>query len=121
MTRRPPRSTRTDTLFPYTTLFRSHRRRSGDRGARARDRRRDDAGAEGQADDPGRDQVGNAGKGARVLHRLGAQRRGLVAGPSQNRKSVVWGKMASDRVYLGVGVMIKKQRTSTNQTSNEES
>src|SRR3546814_5354760 len=31
MLRRPPRSTRTDTLFPYTTLFRSHRRgrRSG--------------------------------------------------------------------------------------------
>src|SRR3546814_19746546 len=27
MIRRPPRSTRTDTLFPYTTLF-----RSGDRG-----------------------------------------------------------------------------------------
>src|SRR3546814_17756079 len=25
MTRRPPRSTRTDTLFPYTTLFRSLR------------------------------------------------------------------------------------------------
>src|SRR3546814_2371918 len=24
MNRRPPRSTRTDTLFPYTTLFRSH-------------------------------------------------------------------------------------------------
>src|SRR3546814_15704464 len=31
MIRRPPRSTRTDTLFPYTTLFRSVRaaRRSG--------------------------------------------------------------------------------------------
>src|SRR3546814_5599262 len=31
MTRRPPRSTRTDTLFPYTTLFRSkgHRPVSG--------------------------------------------------------------------------------------------
>src|SRR3546814_5150382 len=27
MIRRPPRSTRTDTLFPYTTLFRSHPRR----------------------------------------------------------------------------------------------
>src|SRR3546814_9362095 len=27
MKRRPPRSTRTDTLFPYTTLFRSERRR----------------------------------------------------------------------------------------------
>src|SRR3546814_5499445 len=26
MIRRPPRSTRTDTLFPYTTLFRSKRR-----------------------------------------------------------------------------------------------
>src|SRR3546814_18077010 len=28
MIRRPPRSTRTDTLFPYTTLFRSARARS---------------------------------------------------------------------------------------------
>src|SRR3546814_1535643 len=27
MIRRPPRSTRTDTLFPYTTLFRSYGRR----------------------------------------------------------------------------------------------
>src|SRR3546814_12791844 len=27
MIRRPPRSTRTDTLFPYTTLFRSRRSR----------------------------------------------------------------------------------------------
>src|SRR3546814_3509524 len=34
MIRRPPRSTRTDTLFPYTTLFRSLRRRP--------DRQRDD-------------------------------------------------------------------------------
>src|SRR3546814_11883618 len=38
MLRRPPRSTRTDTLFPYTTLFRSRRcrcngwRRLGRRG-----------------------------------------------------------------------------------------
>src|SRR3546814_7988720 len=29
MIRRPPRSTRTDTLFPYTTLFRSGRHESG--------------------------------------------------------------------------------------------
>src|SRR3546814_11849845 len=28
--RRPPRSTRTDTLFPYPTLFRSHPRHRGD-------------------------------------------------------------------------------------------
>src|SRR3546814_1036537 len=37
MIRRPPRSTRTDTLFPYTTLFRSlfrsHRAKSRCRGA----------------------------------------------------------------------------------------
>src|SRR3546814_10892169 len=30
MIRRPPRSTRTDTLFPYTTLFRSLRGAQGD-------------------------------------------------------------------------------------------
>src|SRR3546814_11527294 len=29
MIRRPPRSTRTDTLFPYTTLFRSYPPHSG--------------------------------------------------------------------------------------------
>src|SRR3546814_4298999 len=31
MVRRPPRSTRTDTLFPYTTLFRSERSRDTNR------------------------------------------------------------------------------------------
>src|SRR3546814_7946646 len=36
MIRRPPRSTRTDTLFPYTTLFRSPGGPGGDHeGARA--------------------------------------------------------------------------------------
>src|SRR3546814_1087762 len=40
MIRRPPRSTRTDTLFPYTTLFRSRRcaraaRSGADKRARA--------------------------------------------------------------------------------------
>src|SRR3546814_4051093 len=39
MIRRPPRSTRTDTLFPYTTLFRSSVR--DDQGARGRERRQD--------------------------------------------------------------------------------
>src|SRR3546814_11971910 len=37
MIRRPPRSTRTDTLFPYTTLFRSSRDRDArDHGGPAR-------------------------------------------------------------------------------------
>src|SRR3546814_15416444 len=34
MVRRPPRSTRTDTLFPYTTLFRSKDARDLTEGAR---------------------------------------------------------------------------------------
>src|SRR3546814_20722113 len=35
MIRRPPRSTRTDTLFPYTTLFRSEGKRTGAIGLNA--------------------------------------------------------------------------------------
>src|SRR3546814_18897787 len=42
MIRRPPRSTRTDTLFPYTTLFRSPPR--ADRDADQSDRDRADGG-----------------------------------------------------------------------------
>src|SRR3546814_13839107 len=41
MIRRPPRSTRTDTLFPYTTLFRS--RRAADIGEQRQDRALADA------------------------------------------------------------------------------
>src|SRR3546814_11259490 len=37
MIRRPPRSTRTDTLFPYTTLFRSHAHDAGTRRTCARE------------------------------------------------------------------------------------
>src|SRR3546814_11654927 len=40
MIRRPPRSTRTDTLFPYTTLFRSGV--AGDAAASRRPARHDD-------------------------------------------------------------------------------
>src|SRR3546814_5742890 len=39
MIRRPPRSTRTDTLFPYTTLFRSRRGRRQLRAEEAADPR----------------------------------------------------------------------------------
>src|SRR3546814_9206038 len=41
MIRRPPRSTRTDTLFPYTTLFRSHAAAGPDDHQGSRDRDRD--------------------------------------------------------------------------------
>src|SRR3546814_2679532 len=43
MVRRPPRSTRTDTLFPYTTLFRSTRSHAGARRPGKGRRRRNPA------------------------------------------------------------------------------
>src|SRR3546814_3334567 len=36
MIRRPPRSTRTDTIFPYTTLFRSNCQPAGEASQRSR-------------------------------------------------------------------------------------
>src|SRR3546814_1131625 len=70
MIRRPPRSTRTDTLFPYTTLFRSPRRRQArKRNGRSagpcgpyRQGRRLGRAASGQCTDSGRNrtQVGRS-------------------------------------------------------------
>src|SRR3546814_12902428 len=70
MIRRPPRSTRTDTLFPYTTLFRSGRRapagRGGRGGLRRLRRRRQGAG----------DGAGGIGGGRlRAARRSGGHRR----------------------------------------------
>src|SRR3546814_4297217 len=48
MIRRPPRSTRTDTLFPYTTLFRSDRAA----GLRADDERAEASGGRDQPTQP---------------------------------------------------------------------
>src|SRR3546814_13790053 len=66
--RRPPRSTRTDTLFPYTTLVRSHIRLGGlrDQGAVARRR------------------FGAAG-GGRHTDRHGEKRRFGPPGPAQEK------------------------------------
>src|SRR3546814_4502594 len=72
MIRRPPRSTLTDTLFPYTTLFRSGR-------CRRRPRRR--AGPlRGGRSDPACDAAGFATGGARL-----ADRRGRLDGPCRAR------------------------------------
>src|SRR3546814_21201105 len=58
MIRRPPRSTRTDTLFPYTTLFRSQfLRHPGDIDARA------------DRDDPQSFRRGNDDRGGRAKRR----------------------------------------------------
>src|SRR3546814_10265293 len=58
MRRRPPRSTRTDTLFPYTTLFRS---------AAAREHADMDRAVAGRADDRASRRAGDAP--ARPRHR----------------------------------------------------
>src|SRR3546814_7582160 len=74
MIRRPPRSTRTDTLFPYTTLFRAgHAWRAGREGDGAmHERRRPGAGAvagdvlcdaEGVRQGQCREAAGSAGRG----------------------------------------------------------
>src|SRR3546814_18139590 len=123
MIRRPPRSTRTDTLFPYTPLFRSH----GEAlraGAEA-----DAGGVEFQAERLGEGSVAvgqqlhlvadllvpapgihhegvvdrHAGDGVdpfglelgRLLHEAGQVlgRAGRGEGAGQDRKSVVWGSV----------------------------
>src|SRR3546814_5829673 len=49
MKRRPQRLTRTDTLFPYTTLFRSHR---GQLGGAVLDARKDEHSPDNRRDEP---------------------------------------------------------------------
>src|SRR3546814_12375374 len=66
MIRRPPRSTRTTTLFPYTTLFRS--------------KCRDQAGA---AQESGRGCRDHGGAGFRLLDRL-RPRAEIMAAPGKN-------------------------------------
>src|SRR3546814_3214176 len=65
MIRRPPRSTRTDTLFPYTTLFRSQAA-GGDGGAGAAARRGDPR-QRARHRDPGGGQRRRRGHGDRGL------------------------------------------------------
>src|SRR3546814_3327053 len=71
MIRRPPRSTRTDTLFPYTTLFRS----AGHAGGAVR-RRRGVPAAQGAALGP---VGGDAGQGADLPAQVAHARRGPAA------------------------------------------
>src|SRR3546814_19678977 len=76
MLRRPPRSTRTDTLFPYTTLFRSPGDRPGEATFDRRGRGVDIVTVEAE---PGFEAQGVAGAEADGFHfRLGQQPAGEV-------------------------------------------
>src|SRR3546814_14602430 len=105
MIRRPPRSTRTDTLFPYTTLFRSPRPEAGDPigGAKQYSLR---PGAELEHQDyrarPG------FGEYAREHQQTLADAR------NSDRQSVVSGTSVSARVDFGGRRIIKKQRMRCN-------
>src|SRR3546814_11333413 len=118
MIRRPPRSTRTDTLFPYTTLFRSDegRRRRGVGGPRRHPDRR----VRLRLEHAGRGRDPQAPRAERQGPRRHLPRRQHGAHPAQqhrslergggDRKSVVEGKSVSVRVRLGGRRTIKKKK-----------
>src|SRR3546814_1931595 len=97
MIRRPPRSTRTDTLFPYTTLFRSRQRDSrAGRPERAACRSRSSAPRQSPGDAHGRARRRSrpAGQG-----RGGGDRRGtstlLARGRSEEHTTALQSLMRS--------------------------
>src|SRR3546814_19986842 len=121
MIRRPPRSTRTDTLFPYTTLFRSlaaqHRRtvahlHAGDGAERdLLARRRQDRQAREFADTVAQlARIADADRVAREpLHRLA----GSLAADRADRQSLGEGKSVSVSVDLGGRRLINKKKRQT--------
>src|SRR3546814_17699504 len=116
MIRRPPRSTRTDTLFPYTTLFRSPYEcatregcsTEGDEHSSLRFRGGLPAAVRGR-DGPrrGRDDDHQAGEHQPV----GQQRADALehVSSTEDRKSVVSGKSVSVRVDRGGRRAIQKK------------
>src|SRR3546814_7945508 len=82
MIRRPPRSTRTDTLFPYTTLFRSAQQLGLQCQREVTDLVEEQRAAVGLVD-PAQRALRRAGEGAAVVseqlafHQVGGQRRAV--------------------------------------------
>src|SRR3546814_4036058 len=102
MIRRPPRSTRTDTLFPYTTLFRS--------GHHHQDRRREaEDGDEGDEldDAPG---GGAGGVGAEVEGQCLRQR---LAGNQEQRQAAEQGSEREEALHDGCFPNLPMTRPST--------
>src|SRR3546814_4409584 len=95
MIRRPPRSTRTDTLFPYTTLFRSHAgvAAGGDGGYAF--------GARGQIRQGGAGETGVMGGGAAACRRRRKRARG--AGAGRARGGAARHRLCDRRARLGQG------------------
>src|SRR3546814_17805100 len=135
MLSRPPRSTRTDTLFPYATLFRSgagsdagggaiHRRRRARLRYRPACHARRIRRVARVAASPARARRPRSRRGRGPLHSTGGQR----AVPDlrrrdfarRDRKSVVSGKSVSVRVDLGGRRNLKTKRTTHYSTHQNE-
>src|SRR3546814_9414343 len=101
MIRRPPRSTRTDTLFPYTTLFRS----SG--GGRGRPRRG------GQA---GRQDAGGRGL---LLPALGDRERPAGVGDIDDGRSEEHTSELQSLMRSSYAVFCLKKKTTTERQSRQ--
>src|SRR3546814_17599090 len=130
MIRRPPRSTRTDTLFPYTTLFRSKRTNRKEfflHGSRAPFKQQGSFSALGAMaqgvihQHNGKQRFGNRRRAyayagivpAQSLHGdgfAGAIDRATFNANAGARKSVVEGKRETVRVDLGGGREMKKTK-----------
>src|SRR3546814_18535720 len=124
MIRLPPRSTRTDTLFPYTTLFRSRHRR--DR-AQGRHRRRTAPAEVATARRRAGARAAAAGTGRLVWPRFirrrrrphpDADRRTRGSEKDPDRKSVVWGKRVSVSVDRGGRRTIKQKNKRHTENKN---
>src|SRR3546814_2046025 len=111
MIRRPPRSTRTDTLFPYTTLFRA-------RAARGRLRRgrravaRCDQGAGGAGFAHRRQGVAGRPRADRRAQQMGC-RRGSLGAEMEEHTSELQSLM---RISYAVFCLKKKKNTYTSTT-----
>src|SRR3546814_11290452 len=123
MIRRPPRSTRTDTLFPYTTLFRSCRASRHAPQSPASRRRAPPAAGSSSAKSARSPSClppfrgGDSVTGLIIPIRGGLdaadwKRRGN-GGPTGDRKSVVEGKGGAVGVDLGGRRVIKKKKKNT--------
>src|SRR3546814_16317694 len=113
MIRRPPRSTRTDTLFPYTTLFRSlrHRRTPGTPA--------DEAGLPGTSPPPPALKPNSLScrrcPGPTACRRTPSD---TTERSSSDRTSAVYGKCVSVRVDLCVRALINTTSTTTKKARN---
>src|SRR3546814_4364396 len=107
MIRRPPRSTRTDTLFPYTTLFRSDPSPPGGGGGR-RDRLGQDHPA--AAPVPGRR---TRGQGHDRLHPAAPDRRARGGARSEEHTSELQSLM---RISYAVFCLKKKKKKTQHQS-----